>query len=64
VTPISTQYRDRTVLECPPNEQGVAALIILNILSASGLSIADLALADRIHLFAEATKLGYHERNT
>lgn len=45
-----------------PNGQGLAALLILRILSRfdMGKGLSD---ADRIHLHAEATKLGYHHRD-
>ena len=32
VDPISTNYRGWTVYELPPNEQGIAALMMLNIM--------------------------------
>jgi gamma-glutamyltranspeptidase/glutathione hydrolase len=61
VTPISASYRGYDVLECPPNGQGLAALMILRILE--GTDIKALPEADRIHLLAEASKAAYRARD-
>lgn len=61
VTPISTRYRGYDVYECPPAGQGLAALMMLNVLAHYDVgSLSDL---DRTHLFAEACKQGYHHRD-
>ncbi|MEL6261202.1 MAG: gamma-glutamyltransferase [Cyanobacteria bacterium J06626_6] len=63
VTPISTQYRGYDVVECPPNGQGLTALVMLNILA--GCSLTDFAplSAERLHLECEAAKLAYGVRD-
>ncbi|AMJ59410.1 gamma-glutamyltransferase family protein [Bosea sp. PAMC 26642] len=63
VEPIGADYRGHRLWECPPNGQGVAALLIARILS--GFDLADKALseADRIHLLAEASKAAYRQRD-
>ena len=62
-TPISIDYRGLTIEECPPNGQGLAALMMLSILKEFDLG-EGLTAADRIHVHAEAAKLVYHHRDT
>jgi gamma-glutamyltranspeptidase/glutathione hydrolase len=63
VAPISASYRGYDVLECPPNGQGIAALMILRTLEGYELSGDRLSAADRIHVLAEATKAAFHARD-
>lgn len=57
--PICTTYRGLRVWECPPNGQGLAALLGLNILE--GFDLADLPplSARRLHLEIEAMRLAF-----
>ncbi|NER38245.1 MAG: gamma-glutamyltransferase family protein [Oscillatoria sp. SIO1A7] len=59
VQPISTDYRDLTVWEIPPNGQGMAALIALNILEGFDLAKYERESIDRYHLQIEAMKLAF-----
>jgi gamma-glutamyltranspeptidase/glutathione hydrolase len=63
VTPISTDYRGYRVYECPPNGQGLAALVALNVLSGFDLARHEPLSAGRLHLEIEAARLAYQDRN-
>ena len=63
VDPISAAFRDYRVWECPPNGQGVIALLLLNVMSAYGLDAATPITLERIHTELEACRLAYRARN-
>ncbi|WP_042694452.1 gamma-glutamyltransferase family protein [Azospirillum sp. B506] len=62
VTPIRTEYRGRTIHECPPNGQGIISLMILNILKRFPPA-ADPLSPDSLHVEIEATRLAYAARD-
>lgn len=57
--PIHTAYRHLRIWECPPNGQGLAALIALNILEGFSLNEMPPLSADRLHLEIEAMRLAF-----
>ncbi|MEP0801340.1 gamma-glutamyltransferase family protein [Funiculus sociatus] len=59
VQPISTNYRGVTVWEIPPNTQGIATLIALNILEGYDLSQYPRESASSYHRQIEAMKLAF-----
>ena len=63
VEPISTDYRGHTVLELPPNGQGITALMILNVLQGFDLAAHEYGSAGYYHLLIEATKQAFADRN-
>ncbi len=62
VTPVTTEFRGHTIHECPPNGQGIIALLILNILSRFKAE-GDPQSPDRLHREIEATRLAYAARD-
>lgn len=61
VEPISTSYRGYDVWETPPNSQGLAALIALNILEGFDLAQYPRESVESYHLQIEAMKLAFVE---
>lgn len=57
--PISTTYRGYRVWECPPNGQGLAALLALNILEEFDLASQAALETERFHLMIEAMRLAF-----
>jgi gamma-glutamyltranspeptidase/glutathione hydrolase len=57
--PISTTYRGIRVWECPPNGQGITALLALNILEGFELRGQAPLGVDRAHLLVEAMRLAF-----
>ena len=57
--PISVTYRGLRIWECPPNGQGLAALLALNILEGFDLAPLDPLSAERLHLEIEAMRLAF-----
>ena len=63
VEPITASYRGYDVYECPPNGQGMAALMMLRTLEGYALGGDGFSEADRLHLLAEANKAAYWVRD-
>ncbi|MBI2369403.1 MAG: gamma-glutamyltransferase [Deltaproteobacteria bacterium] len=63
VEPVSTTYRGYTVVEFPPNTQGVALLEQLNILEGYDVKALGANSAALIHLQVEAVKQSFADRD-
>ena len=64
VDPVSTNYRGYDVWEVPPNSSGILALMILNIMEGYDVAALGHNSPEAIHLYAEAKKLVWADRNT
>jgi len=65
-TPISTTYRGVDVFEHPPNGQGFAALIMLNLMETYDSAVFSEGTVNRYHIMIESKKLAYadlHQHN-
>jgi len=63
VEPISTTYRGYTLNEFPPNNQGLTALLLLNILEGIDLKGMRSDPVRYYHTLIEATKIAFADRN-
>ncbi len=61
--PISVDYRGYRVYECPPNGQGITALIALNILEGFDLAGSPPLSVERLHVMIEAMRLAFADSN-
>jgi gamma-glutamyltranspeptidase/glutathione hydrolase len=59
--PISSAYRGLRVHECPPNGQGLAALLALNVARGLDLAAHGPLSAARLHLLIEAMRLAFDD---
>ncbi|MFB6148895.1 MAG: gamma-glutamyltransferase [Halobacteriales archaeon] len=59
--PVSTTYNGTEVYELPPNNQGLIALEALNIAEEIGAADHPYDSPERVHAFAEAVKLAFHD---
>jgi gamma-glutamyltranspeptidase / glutathione hydrolase len=59
--PISINYHGIRIYECPPNGQGLAALLALNLLEGFDLASLPALSAERLHLEIEAMRLGFSD---
>jgi gamma-glutamyltranspeptidase/glutathione hydrolase len=59
VEPLSTTYRGWTIYELPPNTQGIAALLMLNLMERFPLGDYGFQSARALHVMIESKKLAY-----
>jgi gamma-glutamyltranspeptidase/glutathione hydrolase len=57
--PVSTEFHGLRVWECPPNGQGLTALLALNLLRGIDLAELDPLSPQRLHLLIEAMRLAF-----
>lgn len=55
--PIIADFGDVRLYECPPNGQGLAAIIAVNL--ASGFDLANMSDVDRLHTLVECMRIGF-----
>ncbi|GIX49781.1 MAG: gamma-glutamyltranspeptidase [Candidatus Tectimicrobiota bacterium] len=63
VAPLRSTYRGYTVYGVPPNTQGLATLLLLNLLAHVDVAALGEGTADYYHLMVEATKLAFADRD-
>lgn len=63
VDPVTSNYRGVDLFQLPPNNQGLTALLMLNILAGFELGKLEPLSAERLHLEIEAGRLAYRDRD-
>ncbi|HEY7675908.1 MAG TPA: gamma-glutamyltransferase, partial [Candidatus Methylomirabilis sp.] len=63
VDPLHVRYRGHDVYQCPPNSQGIALLLMLNLLGGFDLAGMWGDEVARLHLMIEAKKLAFADRD-
>lgn len=63
VEPLRTTYRGYKITELPPNTQGIATLMLLNLLEEYDVQDLGEGTADYYHLMTEAVKLAFADRD-
>ncbi|HUF86466.1 MAG TPA: gamma-glutamyltransferase, partial [Thermohalobaculum sp.] len=63
VTPIASEFRGHLVHECPPNGQGVIALLLLNVMQGVPLGEGGPITLERLHTEIEAGRMAYAARD-
>jgi gamma-glutamyltranspeptidase/glutathione hydrolase len=63
VAPIRTGYRGTDIWQLPPGNQGLTALVMLNLLSGFDITALDPLSAERLHLEIECGRLAYWVRD-
>ena len=61
--PLSTNYRGYEVYECPPNSQGITALLALNIVEGFDLQALPARGVECQHVLIEAKRLAFADRD-
>jgi len=62
VAPISIDYGGYRIHECPPNGQGIVALMMMNVLKGYDIAGLHPLSAERLHLTLEAGRLAFRDR--
>lgn len=63
VEPVRLTYRGVDIIQMPPNNQGLTALIMLNILAGYDLGSLHPGSAELLHLEIEAGRIAYRDRD-
>lgn len=64
VDPISTDFQSHEIYQCPPNGQGVTALMLLKLIESESRMDGDPLSVGRLHWFIEACRQAYSVRDS